>query len=320
MPDAGHQDDAKVKGSELSDPDVFISYSSQDRAVARRFAQCLEDEGLDVWWDAALRSGETFDEVIERALNAAGAVIVLWSPRSVTSRWVRAEATLADRRKKLIPVTIEPCDRPIIFELTHTSDLSHWHGDREDQIWRTVLNDVTRLVQAARAAKQPEAPAPAPRPVHPPKQNGVRAVDNRIFARLDARGPAEAQAEVEPDEDRTQFQTRGSPYRPAAQEELHCLELTIGERLEKRFIVSPGGLRIGRAGPAEVILADSRVSRSHCVVELMDNDLWVSDLNSTNGTFVDGDRVSGSAMLPVGSELKVGGVTFKHEKRLRAEV
>ena len=61
------------------------------------FAEALTDEGFTVWWDASLHSGETFDEVIERNLRDAKAVVVLWSPRSVASRWVRAEATQADR-------------------------------------------------------------------------------------------------------------------------------------------------------------------------------------------------------------------------------
>lgn len=130
----------------LSGPDIFISYCSEDRNVARRFAQRFVDEGFTVWWDAALHSGETFDEVIESALKAAKAVVVLWSPRSVGSRWVRAEATLADRRNKLAPVTIEPCDRPIIFELTHTADLTRWKGDASDPAWRSFVKDLHRLV------------------------------------------------------------------------------------------------------------------------------------------------------------------------------
>ena len=60
----------------------------------------------------------------EKALKDSKAVVVLWSKKSVDSRWVRAEATLADRYGKLVPVMIESCDRPIMFELTHTSDLS----------------------------------------------------------------------------------------------------------------------------------------------------------------------------------------------------
>src|SRR5690242_4429143 len=146
----------------LSGPDIFISYCSEDRNVARRYAQRFVDEGFTVWWDAALHSGETFDEVIETALKTAKAVVVLWSPRSVSSRWVRAEATLADRQNKLVPVTIEPCDRPIIFELTHTSDLSHWDGSTTDPAWRTLIKDVDRLVSRSAAARA--TPAPAARP------------------------------------------------------------------------------------------------------------------------------------------------------------
>ena len=78
------------------------------------------------------QSGESFDEVTEKALDEAKAVVVLWSKKSVASRWVRSEATQASESKTLVPVMIEPCKRPIMFELTHTSDLSHWKGDASD--------------------------------------------------------------------------------------------------------------------------------------------------------------------------------------------
>jgi adenylate cyclase len=128
--------------------DVFISYAREDAEAARRFADALETAGCSVWWDDALRSGEAFDESIERALREARAVVVLWSPRSVVSRWVRAEATQADRNHTLVPVTIEPCQRPIIFELTHTVDLSHWRGDTADKAWMALMADVRRLIDS----------------------------------------------------------------------------------------------------------------------------------------------------------------------------
>ncbi len=92
-------------------PDVFLSYNREDQTDARRFAEALEADGLSVWWDTALRSGENYDEVTEQALRTAKAVVVLWSKRSVVSRWVRAEATLADRKKTLVPAMIELCER-----------------------------------------------------------------------------------------------------------------------------------------------------------------------------------------------------------------
>ncbi len=131
-------------------PDVFLSYSRDDPAIARRFAEGLEREGFSVWWDATLIPGEAFDQVIEKALSEAKAVVVLWSRKSVASRWVRAEATQANDNKTLVPVIVEPCKRPIMFELTHTADLSHWKGDSHDPEWRAFVAHVRNYVGTGR--------------------------------------------------------------------------------------------------------------------------------------------------------------------------
>ena len=128
-------------------PDIFLSYNREDQTTARRVAEAFQREGFTVWWDATLRSGEAYDEVTENALRAAKAVVVLWSKKSVVSRWVRAEATLADRNKTLVPAMIEPCDRPIMFELTQTADLSHWQGSANDPAWLAFIADVARFVE-----------------------------------------------------------------------------------------------------------------------------------------------------------------------------
>jgi TolB-like protein len=142
----------------LAAPDIFLSYNREDAARAKQFADGFTAEGLDVWWDVALRSGEAYDKVTEEALRNARAVVVLWSPRSVESRWVRAEATLADRRNTLMPAMIEPCERPIMFELVQTAELSHWHGDTSDPIWRAFASHVRDFI-----GKAPVAPTPLQR-------------------------------------------------------------------------------------------------------------------------------------------------------------
>ena len=147
----------------MTSPDIFLSYNREDAAVAARFADAFAAEGLNVWWDTALRSGEAYDEVTEAALRGAKAVVVLWSPRSVVSRWVRAEATIADRCKTLVPVMIEACERPIMFELTQTAELSHWKGDAGDRAWLAFLSDVRQFVakdaaSAVEATTTPLAP------------------------------------------------------------------------------------------------------------------------------------------------------------------
>ncbi len=130
----------------MPSPDIFLSYNREDQAVARRFADGFAALGLDVWWDVALHSGETYDQVTEEALRTAKAVVVLWSKKSAVSRWVRSEATLADRKGTLVPAMIEPCERPIMFELTQTADLSSWQGAPDDRAWRAFAADVERMV------------------------------------------------------------------------------------------------------------------------------------------------------------------------------
>jgi hypothetical protein len=132
-------------GSRL--PDIFLSYSRDDQATARRFAEGFERAGFTVWWDATLEAGQAYDEVTEKALQEARAVVVLWSKTSVASRWVRAEATQAIENQTLVPVMIEACKRPIMFELTQTADLSHWTGDVSDKAWQSSLAGLRRFVE-----------------------------------------------------------------------------------------------------------------------------------------------------------------------------
>ena len=157
-------------GNRLSD--IFLSYNREDSDTARRFAEGLEREGFSVWWDQTLRSGEAYDEVTEAALKSAKAVVVLWSPRSVVSRWVRAEATIADRNKTLVPVMIEPCERPIMFELTQTAELGHWRGEANDKAWLALVGDVQRFVGREIAAPIASLP-PEPAPPSPGERGGA---------------------------------------------------------------------------------------------------------------------------------------------------
>ncbi len=288
----------------MSGSDIFISYSSQDRNRARQFAEALQQEGFVVWWDDALHSGETFDEVIEAELRSATAVVVLWSPRSVSSRWVRAEATIADRRGKLIPAIIEPCERPIIFELTHTVDLSHWSGEGSDQVWKIFVSDLRRLTGKAQDTSGASSMPPATASSHTQTPAPVQ----------------EANSFDDEEYNPTQIFVRSSDVASFETEPVHCLAWSRGGDQDINFPIGIAGAKIGRASPAEIIVADPLISRSHCKVELVGDELYVTDLNSTNGTFIDNDRVVAVTPLPVGSILKLGESELVHQILTRAEV
>ena len=78
---------------------------------------------------------------------------------------------------------------------------------------------------------------------------------------------------------------------------------------EKTFRVLPGGIKtIGRATGADFIVDAPLVSRVHCrVTALTGGGLEVRDLDSTNGTFVNDERVRIVHLEP-GDRLRVGRV------------
>ncbi len=126
--------------------DIFISYNREDQPIAKKLADALQREGWDVWWDPRLRVGEHFDEVIEKALDEAKCVIVMWSERSVQSRYVRAEATYALERSKLIPVEIENVNLPFRFKGVHTLSLHGWDGSNVFPGFGRLVDDIAALI------------------------------------------------------------------------------------------------------------------------------------------------------------------------------
>jgi hypothetical protein len=72
-----------VNSDGVSMTDVFISYASEDRTRAKKLAEALEAKGFSVWWDRNIIAGQTYDVVIERELETATSVVVLWSKHSV---------------------------------------------------------------------------------------------------------------------------------------------------------------------------------------------------------------------------------------------
>jgi hypothetical protein len=100
----------------------------------------------------------------------------------------------------------------------------------------------------------------------------------------------------------------------------HYLVAVEGDHAGLRIELGANAIVIGRLAPAELVLDDSRISRRHCRVAVVFDEVIVTDLDSSNGTFVDGKRIKGSAVLPPGASLQLGGYVLEHEWRGRREV
>jgi pSer/pThr/pTyr-binding forkhead associated (FHA) protein len=87
------------------------------------------------------------------------------------------------------------------------------------------------------------------------------------------------------------------------------LKTDEGADPELTFRILPGNTKtMGRAPQAEFIVDAALVSRFHCRVSAGANELEVVDLDSTNGTFVNGSRIEKRATLKPGDRLGVGRV------------
>ena len=127
--------------------DVFVSYKAEDRRRIQPLVQALQADGLSVWWDEHIGAGDAWRETIERQLDEARTVVVVWSKRSVGSdgSFVREEASRAQRRGVYVPVLIDPVSPPLGFGESQATSLKAWHGDRSDPHYCAVLAAIQRI-------------------------------------------------------------------------------------------------------------------------------------------------------------------------------
>jgi hypothetical protein len=127
--------------------EVFLSYASPDKQIARQIANDLRSLGTSVWFDEEnLTPGQDWEDAISRAIRNANAVLVLISPKSLTSQWVAAEwrRALTQENRRLIPALIDGAtysDLPPTLRSIHAVDLN---ADYETGI-RKINKSLDRL-------------------------------------------------------------------------------------------------------------------------------------------------------------------------------
>ncbi len=87
------------------------------------------------------------------------------------------------------------------------------------------------------------------------------------------------------------------------------LTITTGPQCGQSLTLTRERTIIGRKG-ADLALTDPEVSRQHCLLEVREGFINLKDLDSTNGTFFEGERVR-AAMLQHGAEFRVGSSTIR---------
>lgn len=99
------------------------------------------------------------------------------------------------------------------------------------------------------------------------------------------------------------------PVPPASHGTLHVL---AGPALPAGSVVEiTGTTTFGRGAECSVTLDDDFVSSRHARVDARDGALWIEDTGSTNGTFVNGARVTSERQLRAGDVIRIGHTDFR---------
>ncbi len=85
----------------------------------------------------------------------------------------------------------------------------------------------------------------------------------------------------------------------------HALVVERGPRAGMTWVLAPGRITVGRHPDADIFLDDITVSRKHCSFTVEGEHVSVQDEGSTNGTYVNGDRVDQAELGP-GDEVIIG--------------
>ena len=107
----------------------------------------------------------------------------------------------------------------------------------------------------------------------------------------------------------------GGKKRQPTAKKTHGLEvIETGENTSvKKGSVIPvrTNVTLGRKEDNSIVLSDLHVSGNHAKLVIKNNVLYIEDLNSTNGTFVNSKKIEGRVKLFINDEVKIGTTTFK---------
>jgi pSer/pThr/pTyr-binding forkhead associated (FHA) protein len=98
---------------------------------------------------------------------------------------------------------------------------------------------------------------------------------------------------------------------PVASTPATRLVITSGAKAGMELSLGVEPLTIGRASESGLVIRDDYTSTYHARLMLWDDAWKIQDLDSTNGTFVDGKRVTNPTTVSVGTPIRIGTTTFE---------
>ncbi|GAB3127739.1 FHA domain-containing protein FhaB/FipA [Glaciibacter psychrotolerans] len=103
----------------------------------------------------------------------------------------------------------------------------------------------------------------------------------------------------------------GAPGEKATSQNATRLVITSGPKVGTEFPLSSESITIGRSSDSSLVIRDDYTSTHHARLMLWNGEWMIQDLDSTNGTFLDGVRVAVPTPVPLNAAVKIGATTFE---------
>ncbi len=141
----------------------------------------------------------------------------------------------------------------------------------------------------------------------------VYALRTDLFGQRVRRMPTEAAASPFPTSAPASPRTVGgsASRKPATVSTAKRLVITSGAKEGLELELSPEPLTIGRSGESGLIIRDDYTSTHHARLMLWGEEWVIQDLDSTNGTFLDGTRVTVPTPVPLNTPVRIGTTSFE---------
>jgi pSer/pThr/pTyr-binding forkhead associated (FHA) protein len=89
------------------------------------------------------------------------------------------------------------------------------------------------------------------------------------------------------------------------------LVVTGGDKVGTEIALSGRQLTIGRAGDSDLIVDDEYASTHHAKLVFINGEWLIQDLDSTNGTFLEGQKISTPQTVAMNAQVRIGQTTFE---------
>lgn len=245
---------------------IFLSYSPKDKDYVKQTRDVLVKAGFRPWLDPNPRPGEDWRFEIDDAIRQAAALLMVVTPASMSSVYVTYEWSFA------LGVGVRVI--PVIFKPVDlhprlmTLDRFDFYAWKEAApFWDYLTRELHRLLQSEAA---PPSPPTAPLPAVPAQPS--------------------------------RFSKSFMPSDPG-----HWLVIRRGPNLNEAFRLDAGGaVTLGRDLSNNFVINDPEVSRIHLRFAAAGGGFTIEDMGSTNGTFINNQKLSGVRSLNNGDVIGLG--------------